>query len=143
MESGYERHYMKIIAFDKNERKMAHGLACVNIDPTCKTGKRAFLRHLSVIRTELLPQAFHLITDFIWRRIDCDHIRFEQFQIPHPETGKLMADVYLKDALKEVKFRWMSLINDPVSGRRSQLMQLAKSSIGPDSLPAFENPHGL
>jgi len=31
MESGYERHYMKIVAFHEG-RKMAHGLACVNID---------------------------------------------------------------------------------------------------------------
>ena len=78
MESGYERHYMKIIAFDTIGRKMAHGLACVNIDPSAQTeGKTAFLRHLSVIRTELLPQAFRLIIDFIWRYIECDQIRYE------------------------------------------------------------------
>ena len=119
MESGYERHYLKIVAFETNGRKMAHGLACVNIDPTCMTGRRAFLRHLSVIRSELLPQAFQVITDFIWRRINCDHIRFEQFHIQNPDTGKLMADECLKDALKLVKFRWLNLINNPASGKRS------------------------
>ena len=31
MESGYERHYLKIVAYHEG-RKMAHGLACVNID---------------------------------------------------------------------------------------------------------------
>ena len=31
MEEGYERHYLKIVAFH-NGKKMAHGLACVNVD---------------------------------------------------------------------------------------------------------------
>jgi len=31
MESGYERHYLKIVAYHDG-RKMAHGLACVNVD---------------------------------------------------------------------------------------------------------------
>ena len=31
MEEGYERHYLKIIAFHHG-KKMAHGLACVNVD---------------------------------------------------------------------------------------------------------------
>lgn len=31
MEAGYERHYLKIVAYHDG-RKMAHGLACVNID---------------------------------------------------------------------------------------------------------------
>ena len=31
MEAGYERHYLKIVAYHDG-RKMAHGLACVNVD---------------------------------------------------------------------------------------------------------------
>jgi hypothetical protein len=31
MESGYERHYMKIVAFHEG-KKMAHGLFCFNVD---------------------------------------------------------------------------------------------------------------
>ena len=31
MEEGYERHYLKIIAYHDG-KKMAHGLACVNVD---------------------------------------------------------------------------------------------------------------
>jgi len=129
MEHGYERHYMKIVAFDKNGRKMAHGLACVNVDQNCITGRRAFLRHLSVIRIELLPQALKLVIDFIWRRIDCDHIRYEQFHITNPESGKLEAYSKLKEALKIVNFRWQNLINDPTTGTRSQIMQLKKPAV--------------
>ena len=76
MEAGYERHYLKIIAYHEG-RKMAHGLACVNIDQTYRQGFRAFLRHISVIRVELLPQALKLIVDFVWRRMYCEHIRLE------------------------------------------------------------------
>lgn len=54
MENGYERHYMKIIAYHDG-KKMAHGLACVNVDQNYRQGHRAFLRHISVIRTELFP----------------------------------------------------------------------------------------
>lgn len=35
MESGYERHYLKIVAFHEG-KKMAHGLACVAIDRNYK-----------------------------------------------------------------------------------------------------------
>ena len=143
MESGYERHYLKIVAFHEG-RKMAHGLACVNIDQSYRQGFRAFLRHISVIRVELLPQALKLIVDFIWRRIHCDHIRLEQVHVKNEETQKLAADNNLKDALKQEKFRWQSLINDPVTGKRSQLMQLNKpKGEAAAALPQFENPRNV
>lgn len=53
MEDGYERHYLKIVAYHEG-RKMAHGFACVNVDQKFRQGHRAFLRHISVIRPELL-----------------------------------------------------------------------------------------
>lgn len=118
MECGYERHYMKIVAFHEG-RKMAHGLACINIDQSFASGHRAFLRHISVIRAELFPQALKLVIDFVWKRIACDHIRLEQFYVTDEETKKLQAAPILKDSLKVAKFRWQSLINDPVSGKRS------------------------
>ena len=105
MEKGYERHYLKIVAFHDG-RKMAHGLACVNVDQTYRQGFRAFLRHISVIRTELLPQAIRLIVNFIWRRIYCQHIRLELYHIVDKETQKLQADLAYKDTLKVAKFRW-------------------------------------
>ena len=54
MEEGYERHYLKIIAYHDG-KKMAHGLACVNVDQSLQSGHRAFIRHVSVIRNELFP----------------------------------------------------------------------------------------
>ena len=59
-----------------------------------------------MIRIELLPQALALIIEFIWRRIQCDHIRFEQFHVMNAETGKLTADSFVRGALKAEKFKW-------------------------------------
>jgi hypothetical protein len=56
MEDGYERHYMKIVAFH-NGQKMGHGLACVNVDQTYREGYRAFIRHVSVIRFQQFDEA--------------------------------------------------------------------------------------
>ena len=118
MESGYERHYMKIVAFHEG-KKMAHGLACLNVDPVFTTGHRVFLRHISVIRTELLPQALSLVVDFIWRRIQCTQIQLHQIHIMDEAAGKVQADKTLQAALKGAKFRWQNLQNDPKTGKRS------------------------
>ena len=143
MEDGYERHYLKIVAFHEG-RKMAHGLACVNVDQNFRQGHRAFLRHISVIRAELLPQALKLIVNFIWKRIHCQHIRLEQIHVIDPKTEKLGAEPGLRDALKLEKFKWQSLINDPATGKRSQLMQLNKPKGElAAALPPFENPRGI
>ena len=143
MEEGYERHYMKIIAFHKG-KKMAHGLACVNVDQTCSAGHRAFIRHVSVIRNELFPNALKLVTNFIWRRIHCDHIRVELFHLKDAE-GKMAADPVIKKALADSKFRWKNLSNDPITGKRSQIMELKKPTTGEAaaSLPAYENTRNL
>ena len=112
---------MKIVAFHNN-KKMAHGLACINVDQTISNSHRAFIRHVSVIRNELFPQALKLITDFIWRRIHCDHIRVELFHLKDQESGKMQADPNIKKALADLKYRWKNLSNDPATGKRSQIM---------------------
>ena len=143
MEDGYERHYLKIVAFH-NGKKMAHGLACVNVDQTLQNGHRAFIRHVSVIRNELFPQALKLVTEFIWKRIYCDHIRVELFHLKDQESGKMAADPAIKKALGEMKYRWKNLSNDPATGKRSQIMQLNKpTGEAAAHLPEFENVRNL
>ena len=61
-----------------------------------------------------------------------------------PKTEKLGAEPGLRDALKLEKFKWQSLINDPATGKRSQLMQLNKPTGElAAALPPFENPRGI
>ena len=99
---------------------------------------------MSVIRNELFPQALKLVTDFIWRRIYCDHIRIELFHLKDEETGKMQADPAIKKALGDMKYRWKNLSNDPATGKRSQIMQLNKpTGEAAASLPEFENVRNL
>lgn len=95
MESGYERHYMKIIAYH-NGVKMGHGLACVNVDHTVPLIHRVFIRHISTIRYNQFDEAFALVVNYIWRKIHCDHIRFELFHVKDEESGALKADPKFK-----------------------------------------------
>ena len=55
------------------------------------------------------------------------------------ETKKFAADITIKKALQGQAFKWKSLVNDPKSGKRSQLMELKK----PASAPPFENTRNL
>lgn len=89
----------------------------------------------------MLPQALRLVVDFVWRRIYCDHIRLELFHLTNEETKKMAADPAITAALKAEKFRWKSLINDPKTGKRAQIMDLKKPAA--DQLPPFENSRGL
>lgn len=142
MEEGYERHYLKIVAYHDG-KKMAHGLACINVDQSLQSGHRAFIRHVSVIRNELFPQALKLVTDFVWRRIYCDHIRLELFHFKNEETGRMAADDAIKKSLAELKYKWKNMINDG-SGKRSQIMELKKpTGEAAADLPSFENPRQL
>ena len=57
----------------------------------------------------------------------------------------MAADNSIKLALKETKFKWQNLTNDPKTGKRSQLWQLAKPK-SPEllaALPPFENTRGI
>lgn len=138
MESGYERHYLKIVAFH-NDVKKAHGLACVNVDQTFAGGHRAFIRHVSTIRPEMISQAVGLVQDFVWKRIYCDHIRIEQLHMREdPETEKITANAQFKKALTTNKFRWKSLINAD-GGKRYAISEIKRPAAGPD----FENPRGF
>ena len=43
MKDGYEAHYIK---FERN-RGQVEGIACINMDHTCQTEFRAYIRHIS------------------------------------------------------------------------------------------------
>jgi len=43
----------------------------------------------------------------------------------------LQADVDVKNALSKCGFKWKTLSNDPVTGKRAQIMQLNKPANAP------------
>lgn len=95
MEAGSQadKHYMKIVSYNQSGQKKGYGLACVNTtsedngcsgdlqQQTNEMMKKAYLRHFSVIKKECIPKALRLVTDFIWRHVQCDAIVFEYFLV--------------------------------------------------------------
>ena len=82
----------------------------------------------------MLQKATEQVVDYIWRNVHCMHIRIELYHQLDEPTGKLQADPDVKNALTKVGFKWKTLSNDPVTGKRAQIMQLNK----PAAAPALE-----
>jgi len=62
----------------------------------------------------------------------------------NPDTNKLVAEEKLKIALKAEKFKWKNLVNEPSTGKRSQMMELARpKGEAANALPPFENIRNL
>jgi hypothetical protein len=90
MEVGYERHYLKIMGKSGNGEE-EFGLACINVDQTQATNQRAFIRHLSVLKLSHLKKALGIVMDFVWKKINCEHVRVEVFHFVNAE-GAMKVD---------------------------------------------------
>jgi len=55
---------------------------------------------------------------YIWKEILCNDIRVELYHFKDAE-GNLKADLTLKAAYAKMTFRWKTLANDPVTGKRA------------------------
>lgn len=126
MLDGYERHYVQICT----ATGIQEGLACINIDHTCQSEFRAYLRHISVKNKDRLPDALQLVVDFIWNNMFADSIRLDLFHFvdQNDPNAKLAADNYLKGVfgMNRRGFKWKTVINDPKTGKRYQVMQMNK-----------------
>ena len=117
-ECGYERHYLQLEA-----NGAIQGFACLNYDHTNLGGHRCFIRHLSTINPEHLAQALNDVVLYIKREIPCDHIRVEIYHIKDEVTGQTKVDPLVKAVYTEKQFKWKTLKNDPITGKRAQIMQ--------------------
>lgn len=97
MEEGYDRHYMKIVSF-RDGVKYGNGMVFLNVDHTAPLMQRVIIRHISTIKARELEKAFELVVNYIWRKIQCDNIRFELFHTKD-QTGALKADLNFKVGL--------------------------------------------
>lgn len=93
------------------------GVSFFGIDPTCQTERRAYIRHLSVHRMELLGPALQATLASVWA-LDADTVRVDLCHFG--EAGQLKASNEVKEILsmKKQGFKWKTLINDPESGKR-------------------------
>jgi hypothetical protein len=56
--------------------------------------------------------------DFIWRRINCEHVRVEVFHFVNTE-GAMKVDQTVKEAYAKFGFRWKMLNNNRETGKRA------------------------
>ena len=132
MEAGeLEKHYLKIVSFSEAGFKRENGFVCINTvqsEPASQGSgcQKAFLRHFSLINMESIPKALKLVTDFVWKNIQCESIVFEYFLIRSEETGELQAEPCMKQALSGLGFKKKGVRNDANTGRISYLMELSR-----------------
>ena len=116
MLNGYEKHFMKFSSGNDVD-----GILCVNIDHTCQTEFRAYIRHMTVIDRSKYADALAVATEFIWNSLYADTIRLDlhHFKPEGEPTGTLGTDNEIKVALGMAKkgFKWKTLINDPTGKR--------------------------
>eukprot|EP00347_Sterkiella_histriomuscorum_P021246 403334687 len=133
-DNGYERHYLKLINEKTNQQE---GIAIFNIDHTMQNEQRAFIRHVSTKNFSYLQQALTQVMDYIWKYVDCSNIRVEIYHQKDEASGKIQADPDIKNAFTKCGFKWKTLSNDPVTGKRAQVMQANR----PPNGIAFDQAH--
>ena len=77
-----------------------------------------YIRHLSTLINNELPEALDLVCNFIWSDMPCDNVRVELYHFKD-ETGKVNVDNFIKTTYSSKGFKWKTLTNDPVSGKRA------------------------
>ena len=88
-----------------------YGIAVINYDQTALASHRCFIRSLCTIVPDHLAKALDCVVEFIWNKLNCDHIRVE---INHfvDSNGQLKVDNHVKSVYSNKGFKWKSLIND-------------------------------
>ena len=90
---------------------------------------------MTTININHLKKAIEQVIDFIWKKVYCSNIRIEIYHLKDETTGQFKVEADVKNAFTAKGFKWKTLSNDPVSGKRAQIMQLNK----PATVGAFEN----
>lgn len=122
MKFGYDAHYLKIV-----QANVVKGILCFNMDHTCHTEFRAYIRNFSLLKIEDYPEMLSLVVDYIWNKSNADTIRVDLYHFKEEgnDDSNIKASNEIKDALSmnRLGFKWKTLINDP-SGLRFQIMQM-------------------
>ena len=91
------------------------------------TEYRAYIRHLSVKKKARFEEALQLVLQHLWKSIPCDTIRIDLYHFDQP-NGQQAADADIKAMLQMNKkgFKWKTLLNDPSTNVRYQIMQMMR-----------------
>ena len=123
MLNGYEGHYLKF-----QKKGETAGILLVNMDHSCQTEFRAYIRHISVVDKNDFDEALKAAVEFIWHQMYAETIRIDLYHFKDEESGKLQANQDIKVSLGMEKkgFKWKTMLNDPATGKRYQIMQMNK-----------------
>lgn len=94
-------------------------MAVFNIDHSASNEQRAYIRHLSTLNLDHLKKAIEQVVDFIWRKVHCSNIRIEIFHLKDEVSGQFKVEVEVKNAFAANAFKWKTLSNDPITGKRA------------------------
>ena len=66
-----------------------------------------------------MQEALETVVNFIWKKVQCSNIRVELFHVKDEETGAIKVIPEVKNAFSKNGFKWKTLSNDPVTGKRA------------------------
>lgn len=123
MDSGCHRQFLRLVGSSSAglEVNDTLGLACLNIDHTCMTERRAYIRHISVRHREQFLDALHLVLKHAWTALKADTVRIDLYHFEDESNpGQVQADKEIKADLGMNRrgFKWKTLINDIKTGKR-------------------------
>jgi hypothetical protein len=116
------------------------GLALFNMDLTCQSQFRYYLRHISITKPAKLEEAVVKVSNYIFEKMGADAIRIDLYHFldkDDPNAKVQKADAEVKEALIQNKkgYKWKTLLNDPATGRRHQVMEMPR----PKDMPPPEH----
>lgn len=111
----------------------------INVDHTFQDANRAYIRHISMKNRANFVEVLQQAGEFVLTKMLADHIRVDLLHIKDETTDKLAADVEIKTvlAMNRKGFKWKTLINDPDTVKRFQIIQLNKPTdlaVDPESV---------
>lgn len=72
-----------------------------------------------MVNLNFMVPAIKLVIDFIWKHVFCSNIRVEIIHLKDPATNQFKVDLEVKNAFQTNGFKWKTLSNDPVTGKRA------------------------
>jgi hypothetical protein len=109
---GYDPHLLQLTTPSKEG---IHGMLIFNQDSSEPT--RVNLFHVSSVSESKFEEVLDMSLEWIWKTMHCTKIRVFLNHYTHAqEENKLMVNENVKNALKQRRFKWQRLGNDPVTG---------------------------
>ena len=117
---GYDPHFLQLTS--TNNKDGIRGLLVFNQDSY--EPSRVNLYHLSSVDESKFEEVLDMSLEFIWKTMHCSKIRVFLHHYKHPkDDNKIIVNEQVKNALKQRRFKWQQLRNDPETGLRIEVLE--------------------